>query len=62
MKLSDRIRRWWSPAEWRDEHPEASDGEGYALSDEQQRADNVDQPGLLGPQATDQERRYPETH
>lgn len=36
MKLSDRLRRWWSPAKWRDEHPEESEGEGYALSEEQQ--------------------------
>jgi hypothetical protein len=21
MKLSDRIRRWWKPAQWQDEHP-----------------------------------------
>ena len=21
MKLTDRIRRWWSPAQWRDDHP-----------------------------------------
>jgi hypothetical protein len=21
MKLSDRIRRWWAPAQWRDDHP-----------------------------------------
>lgn len=36
MKLSDRLRRWWSPAKWRDEHPEDSEGEGYALSEEQE--------------------------
>jgi hypothetical protein len=36
MGLSDRIQRWWKPAKWRDEHPEDSDGEGYALSEEQQ--------------------------
>ncbi len=36
MKLSDRLRRWWSPAKWRDEHPEESEGEGYALSEEQE--------------------------
>jgi hypothetical protein len=21
MKLRDRIRRWWSPAQWEDDHP-----------------------------------------
>jgi hypothetical protein len=21
MTLRDRIRRWWSPAQWRDDHP-----------------------------------------
>jgi hypothetical protein len=36
VKLSERFQRWWSPAKWRDEHPEESDGEGYALSEEQQ--------------------------
>jgi hypothetical protein len=38
MKLRDRIRRRWTPAKWRDEHPEISDGEGYALT-EGQRAE-----------------------
>jgi hypothetical protein len=41
MKLSDWLRRWWAPAKWRDEHPEASDGEGFALSAEQRRTDTV---------------------
>jgi len=36
VKLSDRFRRWRNPAKWRDEHPEDSEGEGYALSEEQQ--------------------------
>jgi len=62
MKLSDRIKRWWAPAKWRDEHPVISDGEGYALSEEQRLADSVDQPGLLGPQSTEQERDFPEPH
>jgi hypothetical protein len=35
MKLSDRIKRWWSPAKWRDEHPEVSHGEEYVLNGEQ---------------------------
>jgi hypothetical protein len=30
-----------NPAKWRDEHPEVSDGEGFALSAEQMRADAV---------------------
>jgi len=34
--VSDRFQRWWSPAKWRDEHPEGSEGEGYALSEEQE--------------------------
>jgi hypothetical protein len=21
MRLTDRIRRWWKPAQWRDDHP-----------------------------------------
>ncbi len=42
MKLSDRIRRWWSPATWRDEHPEVSDGKGFALSVEQRLTDTVE--------------------
>jgi hypothetical protein len=40
MKLSDRIRRWWSPAKWRDEHPEATEGgEGHPLSEEERAED-----------------------
>jgi hypothetical protein len=35
VTLSDRIKRWWSPAKWRDEHPEDSYGEDDALSDEE---------------------------
>ncbi len=31
MNLHDRIRRWWSPAQWQDDHPsqatEGSQGE-----------------------------------
>ena len=41
MKLSDRIRRWWSPAKWRDEHPDDSDGEGFALDAEQRVTDTA---------------------
>jgi hypothetical protein len=29
VKVRDRIRRWWNPGKWRDEHPEVSDGEGF---------------------------------
>jgi hypothetical protein len=29
VTLSDRLRRWWNPGKWRDEHPEPSDGEGF---------------------------------
>jgi hypothetical protein len=29
VKLSDRLRRWWNPAQWRDDHPAIGDGEGY---------------------------------
>jgi hypothetical protein len=41
MTLRDRISRWWSPAKWRDEHPEVSDGDGFALSNEQRLGDTV---------------------
>ena len=27
MRVSDRIQRWRNPAQWRDDHPEACDGE-----------------------------------
>jgi hypothetical protein len=49
VNLSDRIKRWWKPAEWRDEHPEESDGEGFALSEEQERAEGIQHPALLDP-------------
>jgi hypothetical protein len=54
MKLSDRIKRWLNPAEWRDEHPETSDGEGYALSEEQRRAGGVADPGPFHTPGSDQ--------
>jgi hypothetical protein len=40
MRLSDRIRRWWNPGQWRDDHPEGpSDGEDSAtLSASQSKA------------------------
>ena len=59
MNLSDRIRRWWKPAEWRDEHPEESDGEGFALSEEQEHAEGIQQPGLLEPPGSDGGLRNP---
>jgi hypothetical protein len=34
MTLGDRLKRWWAPAKWRDEHPEISDGDGFALGRE----------------------------
>ena len=40
MKLSERIKRWWKPAEWKDEHPvETEGGEGHPLTEEE-RADD----------------------
>jgi hypothetical protein len=53
MKLSDRIRRWWAPAKWQDEHPEFSEGEGYALSEEQRQAEGVAHSGPLGSLGSD---------
>ena len=40
MSLSDRIKRWWSPAEWRDEHPEVTEGgEGHPLAEAERAED-----------------------
>jgi hypothetical protein len=39
VKLSDRIKRWWSPAKWRDEHPEVSDGDDFAIDAKQSVTD-----------------------
>jgi hypothetical protein len=39
VTLRDRLRRWWNPGKWRDEHPEISDGKGFALSAEQRLTD-----------------------
>jgi hypothetical protein len=40
MKLSDRIKRWWAPAKWQDEHPEVTEGgEGHPLSAEERSED-----------------------
>lgn len=52
MKLSDRIRRWWSPAKWGMSTPEVSDGEGFALDTEQRLTDKVGKESLI-PKATD---------
>jgi hypothetical protein len=35
MQLRDRIKRWWAPAKWRDEHAELSDGEDHALTEDE---------------------------
>jgi hypothetical protein len=42
VSLIDRIRRWWNPAKWRDEHPEVSAGDGFACDTEQRLTDTVD--------------------
>jgi hypothetical protein len=40
MNLSDRIKHWWSPAKWKDQHPEVTEGgEGHPLS-EAERGEN----------------------
>jgi hypothetical protein len=56
MTLRDRISRWWAPAKWRDEHPEVSDGEGFAFSTEQRLTDTVQKgkqlPKTRGPDDT----------
>ena len=40
MKLSDRIKRWWAPAQWRDDHPEVTEGGGgHPLSAEERAED-----------------------
>jgi hypothetical protein len=54
MRLTDRIRRWWKPAQWREEHPEETDSEGEALSEEQLRLGSGKVPGLFD--------RYGEEH
>ena len=43
------MRRWWSPAKWRDEHPEVSEGEGFALCAEQRVTDTVEKGQILKP-------------
>jgi hypothetical protein len=40
MNLSDRIKRWWNPAKWKDEHPEVTEGgQGHPLSEEERGED-----------------------
>jgi len=40
MKFSERIKRWWKPAEWKDEHPvETEGGEGHPLTEEERAED-----------------------
>jgi hypothetical protein len=41
MSIRDRIRRWWNPAKWRDEHPEISDGEGFTPNEERDSEDAI---------------------
>jgi len=52
VTLRDRIRLWWKPGRSREEHPEVSDGEGFALSAEQRLTDTVGTGGSI-PKATD---------
>jgi hypothetical protein len=41
MNLSDRIKRWWNPAKWKDEHPVVTEGgEGHPLT-EAERAEDL---------------------
>jgi len=54
VKLSDRIRRWWAPAKWRDEHPVVTEGgEGHPLT-EQERAEDrrITSPGVRAPETS----------
>jgi hypothetical protein len=40
VNLSDRIKRWWNPAKWQDEHPVVTEGgEGHPLSEEERAED-----------------------
>jgi hypothetical protein len=41
MRLGDRIRRWWKPAQWRDDHPEESDGDGRPLDASERSASRL---------------------
>jgi hypothetical protein len=40
MTLSDRIKRWWNPGKWQDEHPVVTEGgEGHPLTEEERAED-----------------------
>jgi hypothetical protein len=58
VTLRDRIRRWWNPGKWRDDHPEVSGGECYAQT-EGQRAEmwtsrDVRAGTMIGPRPDEQ--------
>jgi hypothetical protein len=61
MKLRDRIRRWWNPAEWRDEHPQVTEGDDSSESDEleaerlSREEHSFNQDGTLGLGSRDRE-------
>jgi len=38
MNLRDRVRRWWSPAQWQDDHPAEREQQ------EQPKADPMEKP------------------
>jgi len=53
MKLSDLIKRWWSPARWRDEHPQVTEGgEGHPLSEEERAEDRRLSFGTVNPETS----------
>ena len=40
MKVSDRIKRWWNPRKWQDEHPVVTEGgEGHPLTEQERSED-----------------------
>ena len=44
MNLRDRLRRWWKPAQWRDDHP--------PTADEYDESRHVERPdGFVDPQS-----------
>jgi hypothetical protein len=51
MKLSDRIKRWWNPAKWQDEHPVVTEGgEGHPLTEEERAEDREITGGVRFPE------------
>jgi hypothetical protein len=56
MTLGDRLKRWWNPAQWREDHSEDSAGEGFALGREKQLRDSVPQRRRF--QGATDDRRY----